>query len=150
MRRPHAVTAFIVQNGNIYEEGWSSYWDPVRLWWTNSDPNLRAGLAAELQPPQVKAFVSTHYILLLGIFLTKIRQWQAGATKGQVVSPETYTLDSALLALPGRMDAIMDLFFDHRNNAAMYPKFQKFVRDSKVRIPETNIFISPILWFRFR
>jgi len=114
MKRPHAITTFVVQNGNIYEEGWSSYWDPVRLWWTNADPKLRTSLSDDLQPPYVKAF------------------WEAGTIDGQVISPETYTLDSTLLAMPGRMDAIMDLFFDHRNNVAMYPDFQKFVRESKV------------------
>jgi len=28
----------------------------------------------------------------------------------------------------------MDLFLDHRNNVAMYPEFQKFIREGKVRI----------------
>ena len=28
----------------------------------------------------------------------------------------------------------MDLFFDHRTNVAIYPEFQKFVRESKVRL----------------
>jgi hypothetical protein len=59
-------------------------------------------------------------------------QWQAGAKEGQIVSPETYTLDNALLALPGRMDALMDLFFDHRTNVALYPEFQKFIRERQV------------------
>jgi len=114
MKRPNAITAYIVQNGNIYEQGWrSSYWDPVRLWWTNPDPNFRTSLINSLQPPHIKAF------------------WQGGAKEGQVVSPETYTLDSALLALPGRFDAIVDLLLDHRTNVAMYPEFQKFIRESK-------------------
>jgi hypothetical protein len=133
MKHPNAITAYIVQNGNIYEEGWSSYWDPVRLWWTNSDPNMRTSLINNLQPPHIKGFVCTspfHY----SRFINGTHQWQAGTKDGQVVSPETYTLDSALLAIPGRFDALMDLFFDHRTNVALYPEFQKFVRDSKVRI----------------
>jgi hypothetical protein len=60
MKRPNAITAYIVQNGNIYEEGWSSYWDPVRFWWTNADPNLRSSLINNLQPPHVKGFVRTY------------------------------------------------------------------------------------------
>jgi hypothetical protein len=60
MKRPEAITAYIVQNGNIYEEGWSSYWDPVRLWWMNSDPELRTSLVNNLQPPHIKALVGTH------------------------------------------------------------------------------------------
>lgn len=57
MKHPKVITAFVVQNGNIYEEGWSSYWDPIRLWWTNSDPNLRTSIINNLQPPHVKGFV---------------------------------------------------------------------------------------------
>jgi len=123
MKRPNAITAYIVQNGNIYEEGWSSYWDPVRLWWTNADPNLRSSLINNLQPLHIKGF------------------WQTGAKEGQVVGPETYTLDSALLTLPGRFDALMDLFFDHRTNVAIYPEFQKFVRESKVCLSQVVVLI---------
>jgi hypothetical protein len=65
-------------------------------------------------------------------FIETACQWQAGAKEGQIVSPETYTLDNALLALPGRMDALMDLFFDHRTNVALYPEFQKFIRERQV------------------
>lgn len=62
-------------------------------------------------------------------------QWEAGAKEGQIINPETYTLDNSLLTLPRRMEALMDLFWDHRTNVALYPKFQQFIRDSKVSSP---------------
>jgi hypothetical protein len=34
--------------------------------------------------------------------------------------------------MPGRFDALMNLFFDHRTNVALYQEFQKFIRESKV------------------
>ncbi|KZP29074.1 alpha/beta-hydrolase [Athelia psychrophila] len=116
IKRPEAARALIVQNGNIYAEGWSAYWDPVRVWWGNSDPALRANLHAGLQPAHIKGL------------------WEAGAKDGQIVGPETYTLDNSLLALPGRMDALMDLFFDHRSNVALYPAFRQYIRDSQIPV----------------
>jgi pimeloyl-ACP methyl ester carboxylesterase len=71
MNRPEAVTAYIVQNGNIYSEGWSSYWDPVRVWWSNSDPNLRTSLIDNLQPPHIKGLVSTHLRILCSLLLKR-------------------------------------------------------------------------------
>jgi hypothetical protein len=41
----------------------------------------------------------------------------------------------------GRFDALMDLFFDHRTNVAIYPEFQKFVRESKVRLLQAAVLI---------
>ncbi|KAF7976503.1 hypothetical protein HWV62_6305 [Athelia sp. TMB] len=116
IKRPEAVKALIVQNGNIYEEGWSSYWQPVRQWWSSADPALRQSLQAGLQPEHIKGL------------------WQAGAKDGQIVGPETYTLDNSLLALPGRMDILLDLFFDHRTNVALYPVFQRFIRERQVPV----------------
>lgn len=60
INRTKSVTAFIIQNGNIYEEGWSTYWDPVRLWWSNADPNLRQSLKENLQPPHIKGLVNSY------------------------------------------------------------------------------------------
>src|SRR6202011_3761671 len=82
MKRPNAITAYIVQNGNIYEQGWrSSYWDPVRVWWTNPDPNFRTSLINSLQPPHIKAFVraSLRYLfrLLMQLVSGKVAQRRA-------------------------------------------------------------------------
>jgi len=44
------------------------------------------------------------------------------------VAPETYTLDSALLARPGNDEIQLDLFLDYASNVALYPKFQEYFR----------------------
>jgi hypothetical protein len=44
------------------------------------------------------------------------------------VAPESYSLDSALLARPGNDEIQLDLFLDYASNVALYPKFQEYFR----------------------
>jgi hypothetical protein len=41
-------------------------------------------------------------------------------------APESYTLDSALLARPGNDDIQLNPFLDYASNVALYPKFQEY------------------------
>jgi pimeloyl-ACP methyl ester carboxylesterase len=52
-------------------------------------------------------------------------------SSSDVVAPESYTLDAALLARPGNVDIQLDLFLDYANNVKLYPKFQEYFRTSK-------------------
>jgi pimeloyl-ACP methyl ester carboxylesterase len=47
------------------------------------------------------------------------------------VAPESYTLDSALLARPGNDEIQLDLFLDYASNVALYPKFQEYFRTKR-------------------
>ena len=44
------------------------------------------------------------------------------------MAPETYELDSALLARTGNDEIRLDLFLDYASNVALYPKFQEYFR----------------------
>src|SRR6202030_2130942 len=44
------------------------------------------------------------------------------------LSPDSWTLDSALLARPGNDEIQLDLFGDYQSNVALYPKFQEYLR----------------------
>src|SRR5260370_40917285 len=59
--------------------------------------------------------------------MTKL-QYVHGVTDETRLAPESYTLDSALLARPGNDDIQLDLFLDYANNVALYPKFQEYFR----------------------
>ena len=48
-----------------------------------------------------------------------------------LVAPESYTLDSALLARPGNDEIQLDLFLDYASNVALYPKFQEYFRTQR-------------------
>jgi pimeloyl-ACP methyl ester carboxylesterase len=44
------------------------------------------------------------------------------------LSPDAWTLDSALLARAGNDEIQLDLFGDYQSNVALYPKFQEYFR----------------------
>jgi len=113
LKRPQDITAIITQNGNAYEEGLSDGWNPIQRYWREpSEPN-RAALR-EFLTPQTTKWQYTH-----------------GVSDETLIPPETYTLDSALLARPGNDEIQLDLFLDYASNVALYPKFQEFFRTHK-------------------
>ena len=107
---PDRITAIVTQNGNAYEEGLSSGWNPIQKYWNEPSEANRAALRDFLTPDSVKW------------------QYVHGSKNEALVAPESYTLDSALLARPGNDDIQLDLFLDYANNVKRYPEFQSYFR----------------------
>jgi pimeloyl-ACP methyl ester carboxylesterase len=107
---PERISAIITQNGNAYEEGLSSGWNPIQQYWREPTPANRAALREFLTPNSVKW------------------QYVHGVPDETLVEPESYTLDSALLARAGNDDIQLDLFLDYASNVALYPQFQAYFR----------------------
>jgi pimeloyl-ACP methyl ester carboxylesterase len=57
-------------------------------------------------------------------------QWQYthGVAQPERLSPDAWTLDSALLARPDNDEIQLDLFGDYQSNVALYPQFQAYIR----------------------
>ncbi len=110
LAHPERITAIISQNGNAYEEGLSDGWNPIQKYWKEPTPENRTALKAFLAPEATKW------------------QYTHGVADGSRVAPESYTLDSALLARPGNEEIQLDLFLDYASNVALYPKFQAYFR----------------------
>jgi pimeloyl-ACP methyl ester carboxylesterase len=110
VRHPERITAIISQNGNAYLEGLSEGWNPIQNYWKDPSPENRAALRAFLKP--------------------ETTQWQYthGVSNPERLSPDAWTLDSALLARPGNDEIQLDLFGDYQSNVALYPKFQDYIR----------------------
>jgi pimeloyl-ACP methyl ester carboxylesterase len=49
----------------------------------------------------------------------------------ELIAPESYTLDAALMARPGNVEIQLDLFLDYANNVKRYPAFQDYFRKWK-------------------
>src|SRR5215471_3761934 len=113
LAHPEQITAIISQNGNAYEEGLSKGWNPIQKYWKEPTPQNRTALRDFLTPEATKS------------------QYLYGVQDENLVAPESYTLDSALLARPGNDEIQLDLFLDYASNVALYPKFQNFFRNSK-------------------
>ena len=107
---PERVTAIISQNGNAYVEGLSQGWNPIQRYWKEPTPENRAALRDFLKPEATKW------------------QYVHGVQDESQVAPESYALDSALLARPGNDEIQLDLFLDYASNVALYPKFQEYFR----------------------
>jgi pimeloyl-ACP methyl ester carboxylesterase len=111
LKHPDRVTAIISQNGNAYEEGLSDGWNPIQKYWKEPTDANRAALRDFLKPETTRRVQYVH-----------------GVSDETLVAPESYTLDSALLARPGNDDIQLDLFLDYASNVALYPKFQEYFR----------------------
>jgi pimeloyl-ACP methyl ester carboxylesterase len=110
LKHPERVTAIISQNGNAYEEGLSAGWNPIQAYWSEPSEANRAALRDFLKPEATKW------------------QYTHGVANGALGAPESYTLDSALLARPGNDEIQLDLFLDYASNVALYPSFQAYLR----------------------
>jgi pimeloyl-ACP methyl ester carboxylesterase len=113
LRHPERVTALISQNGNAYVEGLSEGWNPIQAYWKNPSEANRAALRAFLKPEATRW------------------QYTHGVSNPERLSPDSWTLDSALLARPGNDEIQLDLFGDYQSNVALYPQFQDYIRSRR-------------------
>jgi pimeloyl-ACP methyl ester carboxylesterase len=110
---PERITAIISQNGNAYEEGLADAWAPIQRYWREPSSENREAVRQVLSPEGLRW------------------QYTAGVPNPDVIAPEGYTLDAAMIARPGNMDIQLDLFLDYANNVKLYPSFQEYFRKAK-------------------
>jgi pimeloyl-ACP methyl ester carboxylesterase len=113
MARPERVSAIVSQNGNAYEEGLGDAWAPIQRYWREPTSENREIVRKALGPDGIRF------------------QYLDGVLNQDMVAPEGYTLDIAMIQRPGNMDIQLDLFLDYANNVKLYPKFQEYFRRSK-------------------
>jgi pimeloyl-ACP methyl ester carboxylesterase len=113
LKHPERISAIVSQNGNAYEEGLSEGWNPIRAYWENPSQANRDTLRAFLKPEMT------------------ILQYTHGVSDATTVSPDGYSLDNFYLARPGAVEPQLDLFGDYKTNVALYPSFQKYLREHK-------------------
>jgi pimeloyl-ACP methyl ester carboxylesterase len=112
-KNPERVTALIVQNGNAYNEGIEQFWDPIKTYWGTGGSTEREAIR-----------------WLTSLAATKW-QYTNGVKDASLVSPDTWTMDQALLDRPGNSEIQLDLFYDYRTNIPLYPQWQTYFREHK-------------------
>jgi pimeloyl-ACP methyl ester carboxylesterase len=110
MARPERVTAIVSQNGNAYEEGLGDAWAPIRRYWSHPTPENREAIRRGLNAEGLR------------------RECGSGIRNLDLIAPEGYTLDAALMARPGNVDIQLDLFLDYATNVKRYPAFHDYFR----------------------
>jgi len=119
-RNPDALEWLIIQNTNAYEEGFTEAWAGLRnVLWKNRNPESETGVAGLLEFDTIKA-VYLH-----------------GHKHPDLISPDNWNMDYRFMERPNARRVQMDLFYDYRTNVALYPQWQKFLRDGQ---PLTLIF----------
>ncbi len=108
--RPERVQALIVQNGNAYEEGLREFWDPIKAYW--ADPTTE------------------NAVPLRGLLTLDATKWQYtnGVRDAEVISPDNWTVDQALLDRSGNDEIQLAMFYDYRTNVPLYPQWQQYLR----------------------
>ena len=101
----------VVQNANAYEIGFNSAWDGLRTFWKNRTSETQAPLYQFLQ-------------------LDTIRQiYLYGHKDPEAINPDNWNMDYRFTERPHAQRVQLDLFYDYRTNVAMYPLWQKFLRE---------------------
>ncbi|MFE9612594.1 alpha/beta fold hydrolase [Streptomyces sp. NPDC006012] len=114
-RGPERVTAVITQNGNGYEDGFvKSFWDGLFAYAEAPGPDTEPAVRGALTLPVTRW------------------QYENGVADPSLVSPDSWTLDQALLDRPGNDEIQLRLFRDYPANVAMYPQLHAYFRTSQV------------------
>jgi pimeloyl-ACP methyl ester carboxylesterase len=116
LANPEKITGIISQNGNAYEEGLSTGWNPIQKYWQDSSKENRDAL---------RDFVKEK--------MTKFQYFE-GVSDPSLIAPESYTFDQQTLDRPGNVEIQLDLMLDYRTNVALYPKFQTYFREHKPKL----------------
>lgn len=128
---PERVQAIISQNGNAYDEGLSPFWaEYLQPYWKQRNAETEAKMRG-----------------LLSLDATKM-QYLTGVRDPEQVSPDAWQHDQSLLDRAGNQDIQLDLFYDYRNNLALYPAWHEYLRTSRPPLllvwgKNDQIFIEP-------
>ena len=108
---PERVQAFIIQNGNAYEEGLETFWDDWKTWWNDKTPENEAKL---------------HYLVASD---TTKWQYTFGMRNPNSVDPSTWITDIAGLQREGNVGVQLSMAYDYRTNLPLYPQWQEQFRE---------------------
>jgi pimeloyl-ACP methyl ester carboxylesterase len=113
LAHPEQVNALVIQNGNAYDEGLREFWAPVKTYWQDGTDVSRQKLA------QFLVLAATNW------------QYTHGQPNQALISPDAAIVDQYFLDQGENKEMQLDLFYDYRNNVALYPKVQEYFRKSQ-------------------
>lgn len=129
-RHPDRVQAFIVQNGNAYEEGLGEPFDVIRTYGENPTPEGKEALRRILTLDGTRS------------------QYTTGVRDLTRLSPDAWVFDQSRLDRPGNQEIQLALFYDYRTNLQLYPSWHEYFREQQpptlvVWGKNDGIFIEP-------
>jgi len=115
LRHPDAILGIVSQNGNVYEEGLGKKWEARKAYWAHPTPEGRKTFESAFAPETI------------------IGQYTTAEEEGSV-SPDGYSLDIFYSQSKGYAERQNDLILDYRTNVALYPDFQKYLRERQPKL----------------
>jgi len=113
LKHPERVQALIIQNGNAYESGLSEKAQFLKTYGETRDPQLTEMLRGFLKLETTKF------------------QYVHGARNPNLISPDTWTHDQALLDRAGNAEIQLALFADYSSNVRSYPLWHEYFRQKQ-------------------
>ncbi|RHX90749.1 alpha/beta fold hydrolase [Leptospira stimsonii] len=111
---PGWIKGLIIQNANAYMEGIGEPLANLFMpFWENRNEATTAPL-----------------VDLMKVDGTKF-QFVSGVEKEEHISPDSWMHAQACLDRPGNQEIQLSLFYDYRNNPALFPKWQNYFRDNQ-------------------
>lgn len=112
--QPQRIAGLVVQNANAYEEGLSpEVMKVLRPLWAQRNAATEAPVRGFLTPDATRG------------------QYVAGARNPDALDPDAWVFDQALLDRPGNQEVQLSLLADYGNNVALYPRWQRYLREHR-------------------
>lgn len=131
LAHPERVAGLVIQNANAYDEGFGpGVLDALKPLWEKRTAETEA---------RVREFISSEGIR---------RQYVTGAQNPEALSPDSWTLASALIRRPGHEAIELDMLADYHTNLASNDAWHAYLRRYKPRTliawgKNDPIFIAP-------
>jgi pimeloyl-ACP methyl ester carboxylesterase len=108
---PERIQAFIIQNGNAYEEGLETFWNDWKVWWNDKTLENETKLHYLVAPDTTKW------------------QYTFGMNNPNSVDQSTWITDIAGLERDGNVSVQLAMAYDYRTNLLLYPQWQEQFRE---------------------
>lgn len=109
-KHPAWIETLIIQNGNAYEEGLTSAFEPARAFWRERTEATEAAMTHLL----------THEAITFA--------YAQGTRHPEQINPDNVILDLWNLQRPGSRATQLELLYDYRTNLERYPEWQAYFR----------------------
>ncbi|MEO8351333.1 MAG: alpha/beta hydrolase [Chthoniobacteraceae bacterium] len=107
---PDLIAGLVFQNANVYEEGLSHRFFLKRPLWEKRTGATEAPVLRNMEPAAIKDL------------------YLKGARNPERLSPDGWTMDTALIQRPGNKVIQLELQADYGSNLLLYPEWQAYLR----------------------
>lgn len=110
-KNPEKIQSLIIQNGNAYDEGLETFWEPFKAYWKNrNDKEIEKTLEGFHSKGGLKW------------------QYTHGVHDMSLITPDNWEMDLRHLRNPENDRVQLALFYDYQTNVALYPTWQAYFR----------------------